>query len=133
MLREVMAVIRSGKWKATSEALRQAGFLAMTRQRVYGRGRQKGLRYGQAGSPSAGSGQAPSGGIPVLPKWMLTLVVEDAQVDALVQAITAANRTGEIGDGKIFISSIGGALRLSDLQQGAAALDQTLPKTEVLS
>lgn len=118
MLREVTAIIRSGKWKATSEALRQAGFPAMTRRRVYGRGRQKGLRYG--GDPS-------SGGIPVLPKWMLTLVVEDARVDALVQAITAANRTGEIGDGKIFISSIGGVLRLSDLQQGAAALSQSLP------
>lgn len=124
MLREITVVIRSGKWKATSEALRQAGFLAMTRQRVYGRGRQKGLRYGT---------DPLSGGIPVLPKWMLTLFVEDAQVDAAVQAIVAANRTGVIGDGKVFISSVAGVTRLSDMQVGAAALDQTLPKTEVHS
>jgi nitrogen regulatory protein P-II 1 len=121
MLRELTAIIRSGKWKATSEALREAGFLAMTRQRVYGRGRQKGLRYGT---------EPNSGGIPVLPKWMLSLFVEDAQVDAAVQAICAANRTGVIGDGKIFISSVAGVTRLSDLQSGAAALDQTLPSIQ---
>jgi nitrogen regulatory protein PII len=126
MLREVTAIIRSGKWKATSEALREAGFLAMTRQRVYGRGRQKGLRYGS---------EPGSGGIPVLPKWMLTLVVEDAQVDAVLKAITEANRTGVIGDGKVFISSVAGALRLSDLEMGVEAVVQTLPNkpTEVLS
>jgi nitrogen regulatory protein PII 2 len=118
MLRELTAIIRSSKWKATTEALRAAGFVAMTRQRVYGRGRQKGLRYGT--DPSAG-------GIPVLPKWMLTLVVEDAQVDAAIAAMVAANRTGEIGDGKIFVSNMGGALRLSDLEKDAAALDQKLP------
>lgn len=122
MLREVTAIVRSSKWKATAEALRDAGFVAMTRQRVYGRGRQKGLRY-----PSAGSGQA-GAGIPVLPKWMLTLMVEDFQVDAAVAALVSANRTGEIGDGKIFISVLGNALRLSDRQEGAEALNTLLPQ-----
>ena len=126
MLRELTAVIRSNKWKATAEALREAGFPALTRQRVYGRGRQKGLRYPstelRAGSTSD------SGGIPVLPKWMLTLVVEDSQVDRAMAALIAANRTGEIGDGKVFVSILGGALRLSDMQTDAGALDVSLPK-----
>ena len=81
MLRELTAIIRSNKWKATAEALRNAGFPALTRQRVYGRGRQKGLRYGT--EPGAG-------GIPVLPKWMLTLVVEDEQVDAALSTTFAS-------------------------------------------
>ncbi len=119
MLREVSAIIRSSRWKATLEALRAAGFPAITRQRVYGRGRQRGLRYGT---------EPGSGGIPVLPKWMLTLVLEDAQVDLAVAAIVAANRTGEIGDGKIFVSQLGGALRLSDLKLNAEALDLSLPE-----
>ncbi len=118
MLRELTAVIRSNKWKSTAEALREAGFPALTRQRVYGRGRQKGLRY---------TTETGVGGIPVLPKWMLTLVVEDSQVDRALAALVAANRSGEIGDGKVFVSIVGGALRLSDLQTDAAALDVTLP------
>jgi nitrogen regulatory protein PII 2 len=119
MLRELTAIIRSNKWKATAEALRNAGFPAMTRQRVYGRGRQKGLRYGT--EPGAG-------GIPVLPKWMLTLVVEDEQVDAALAALVAANRSGEIGDGKVFVGKLSGALRLSDLVMNSDAVDVTLPQ-----
>jgi nitrogen regulatory protein PII 2 len=119
MLRELTAIVRSNKWKATAEALRNAGFPAMTRQRVYGRGRQKGLRYGT--EPGAG-------GIPVLPKWMLTLVVEDEQVDAALAALVAANRSGEIGDGKVFVGKLSGALRLSDLVMNSDAVDVTLPQ-----
>jgi nitrogen regulatory protein PII 2 len=123
MLRELTAIIRSSRWRATAEALRSAGFPALTRQRVYGRGRQKGLRYGT---------EPNSGGIPVLPKWMLTLWLEDAQVDAAIATIVSANRTGEIGDGKIFVSQVGGVLRLSDLKLNADALDLSLPeKVEV--
>ncbi|HXC65270.1 MAG TPA: P-II family nitrogen regulator [bacterium] len=116
-LREINAIIRTSRWKATLEALRQAGFSAVTRQRVYGRGRQRGLRYAPAedGSPAGA-------GIPVLPKWLLTLVLEDHDVDAAVAAIIAANRTGSIGDGKIFISRIDQTLRLSTLETNAQAL-----------
>ena len=116
-LREINAIIRTSRWKATLEALRLAGFSAVTRQRVYGRGRQRGLRYAPAedGSPAGA-------GIPVLPKWLLTLVLEDHDVDAAVAAIINANRTGSIGDGKIFISRIEQTLRLSTLETNAQAL-----------
>jgi len=115
MLREITAIIRANKWKPTAEALFDAGFPALTRQRVFGRGRQKGLRY------SSDSGR--TGGIAALPKWMLTLVVEDAQVDAALAAITKANRSGMIGDGKVFITRLERVLRLSDDAEGVAALD----------
>lgn len=115
MLREITAIIRANRWKPTVEALFDAGFPALTRQRVFGRGRQKGLRY------SAGTGR--QGGIAALPKWMLTLMVEDAQVDAALAAIIRANRSGMIGDGKVFITRLGQVLRLSDGAEGAEALD----------
>ncbi|HTB21834.1 MAG TPA: P-II family nitrogen regulator [bacterium] len=114
MLREITAIIRANRWKPTAEALWEAGFPALTRQRVFGRGRQKGLRY--SGDPGSSSG------IGVLPKWMLTLVVEDARVDAALAAICKANRSGMIGDGKIFITRLDQVTRLSDGAEDAAAL-----------
>ena len=60
---------------------------------------------------------------------MLTLVIEDSQVDQALAALVAANRSGEIGDGKVFVSTLGGALRLSDLKTDAEALDVSLPQT----
>jgi nitrogen regulatory protein PII len=118
MLREIIAVVRAGKWKDTADALSAAGFPALTRQRVFGRGRQRGLRY--SSDPS-------QGGIPVLPKWMLTLLVEDSQVDAALEAILQANRSGSIGDGKVFITRLDDVLRLNDGAAGSVALETDRP------
>jgi nitrogen regulatory protein PII 2 len=106
LLKEVIAVIRPGKWSATLLKLDEAGFPAFTRHRVYGRGKQKGLEYG-----AALEGTKP-GAIPLLPKWMIHLIVEDFEVQKAVDIIVASNRTGEIGDGKIFVCPLAGAVRV---------------------
>lgn len=103
MLKEVVAVIRSGKWPDTLARLEEAGVAAYTRYRVYGRGKQRGLRYGGGETES---------GIVFLPKWLLFLVVEDSRVDSVIRALVDANRTGEIGDGKIFVCPIAGCVRI---------------------
>ena len=104
MIKEIVAIIRAGKWPDTLVKLNEIGIVGFTRHRVYGRGKQRGLRYGAEGEENKG--------ISFLPKWMVTVVVEDAKVDAVVEAIEKSNRTGEIGDGKIFVCPVSGSIRI---------------------
>lgn len=110
-MKEITCLLRSSKWNATARELREAGFFAMTRHRASGRGKQKGLQ--------GGSGE---GGVRLLPKWLLIMVVQDDQVKAAVDALTRANRTGSIGDGKIFISKVTETVRVSTDEFGYPAL-----------
>jgi nitrogen regulatory protein PII 2 len=111
-MKELTAIIRSGRWPDTIKRLNEAGFYAVTRQRAYGRGKQKGLRYGPEDS----------GGIMELPKWILSLIVEEADVDKAVAALMAGNKTGEIGDGKIFVCPVLEAVRIRTDEKGSLAL-----------
>lgn len=114
MMKEITAIIRPSKWPETLQKLGEAGILGLTRQRIYGRGKQKGLRYSEA--------EGGLEGISFLPKWMVTLVVEDEQVDRILAAIISANRTGEIGDGKIFIGSLSEVVRVRTNENEELAL-----------
>ncbi len=104
MMKEIMAVIRPGKWAETLVKLEAIGIAGFTRQRVYGRGKQRGLRYSGEGDETQG--------ISFLPKWMVTIVVVDSKVDSVVEALMSSNRTGEIGDGKIFICTVSDSVRI---------------------
>lgn len=115
MIREVIAIIRTGKWAETLVKLEEAGAIGFTRQRVFGRGKQKGLRYNANGEENKG--------ISFLPKWMVTIVVEDSKVAAVVEALLKANRTGEIGDGKIFIGSVAESVRVRTNERDEFALN----------
>jgi nitrogen regulatory protein PII 2 len=114
MIKEVVAVIRSGKFAETLVKLEAAGINGFSRQRVYGRGKQRGLRY----SGKAGEDQ----GIGFLPKWMVTVAVEESKVASVVEALTEANRTGEIGDGKVFICPVSECVRVRTNESGEQAL-----------
>ena len=114
-MKEIIAVIRTGKWPETLVKLEAAGVVGFTRQRVYGRGKQKGLRYTADGEENKG--------ISFLPKWMVTVVVEDSKVDAVVEAILAANRTGEIGDGKVFVCPVADSVRIRTNESSEYALN----------
>ena len=103
-MKEITALIRPGKWPETFKRLESIGITGFTRQRVYGRGKQKGLQY------SAGSDE--DRGISFLPKWMLTVVIEDSKVNPVVETLLETNQTGNIGDGKIFICSISESIRI---------------------
>jgi nitrogen regulatory protein PII 2 len=115
-LKEVVAVIRPQRWTATKLRVQRLRLQAFTQQRVLGRGRERGLRY----LPRKGA--APETAVRYLPKRMISWVVEEAQVEPLVAAIIEANRTGHIGDGKIFVLPIEGAVRVRTGDRGAEAL-----------
>lgn len=115
MIKEIIAVIRPGKWAETLVKLEEVGVIGFTRQRVYGRGKQRGLRYGSEGDENRG--------ISFLPKWMVTIVVEDSKVDAVLDALMKSNRTGEIGDGKVFICSVTDSIRIRTNESEEFALN----------
>lgn len=96
-MKEIIAIIRPGKWQKTKEILQEEGFTAFTAVMVYGRGKEKGLHYLTSG------GQA---GISYLPKRMVIIIVESERVEPLVKLLIETNSTGEIGDGKIFVCAI---------------------------
>ena len=104
MIKEVIAIIRLGKWAETLARLEEVGVIGFTRERVYGRGKQWGMHYeGEKHTDT---------GFRLLPKWMVTMVVESTKVNAVVEIIMQTNRTGEIGDGKIFICPVLDSIRI---------------------
>ena len=114
-MKEIIAIIRPRQWQNTLEKLSAAGFDAFTRQRAFGRGKQMGLRYRSANGEEGGD-------ITFLPKWMVTLVVEDQQVDQVVDILQAANRTGDIGDGRIFVCPLEDIVRIRTNENGPLAI-----------
>ena len=115
-MKEVIAIIRPQRWSHTKLALQPLGVHAFTHARVLGRGRERGLRY----LPRAGA--ASGMGVRYLPKRMISWMVEDAQVAPLVQALIEANRTGQVGDGKIFVLPVDDAVRIRTQERGIEAL-----------
>ncbi|MFM7103660.1 MAG: P-II family nitrogen regulator, partial [Verrucomicrobiota bacterium] len=94
-------------------ALQEVGIQGMTVAEVKGFGRQKGHTEVYRGAEYT---------VDFLPKLKLELVVADAALDSAVQAIIKAAKTGKIGDGKIFVSSIDEAIRIRTEERGEAAV-----------
>ena len=115
-LKELIAIIRPGRAKLTKQKLAEKSFVAYTEERVLGRGKQKGVQYGPKGSPNGKEG------ISFLPKRMLTLFINDEDVETVVNILIEANKTGEIGDGKIFVGSAEEAVRIRTDERSRAAL-----------
>jgi len=127
-VKEICAIIRRDKLPATKEALAEAGFPSLTIQSVEGRGKQRGDLFGGCDpddycqmessvklrpTPSeyALEHSLPKAAL-FVPKRMLTMVVPDEAVAPVVDAILAVNSTGQIGDGRIFVSPIEAATRI---------------------
>jgi nitrogen regulatory protein P-II 1 len=102
-LKKVEAIIRPFKLDEVKIALVNAGIVGMTVSEVRGFGRQKGQTERYRGSEYT---------VEFLQKLKLEIVVEDDQVDLVVDKIVSAARTGEIGDGKIFISPVDEIIRI---------------------
>jgi nitrogen regulatory protein P-II 2 len=102
-MKKVEAIIRPFKLEDVKLALVNAGIVGMTVSEVRGFGRQKGQVERYRGSEFT---------VEFLQKLKLEIVVDDDRVDTVVSAIQDAARTGEIGDGKIFISSIDSVIRI---------------------
>lgn len=102
-MKKVEAIIRPFKLDSVKIALVNAGIVGMTVSEVRGFGKQKGQTERYRGSEYT---------VEFLQKLKLEIVVEDSQVDMVVDKVIAAARTGEIGDGKIFISPVDDIIRI---------------------
>jgi nitrogen regulatory protein PII len=111
-MKKVEAIIRPFKLEDVKIALVNAGIVGMTVSEVRGFGRQKGQVERYRGSEFT---------VEFLQKLKLEIVVDDDKVDTVVVAIQDAARTGEIGDGKIFVSTIDSVIRIrtGDRDSGA--------------
>ncbi|MGV2831362.1 P-II family nitrogen regulator [Myxosarcina sp. GI1(2024)] len=102
-MKKIEAIIRPFKLDEVKIALVNAGVVGMTVSEVRGFGRQKGQTERYRGSEYT---------VEFLQKLKLEIVIEDAQVDMVVDKIIAAARTGEIGDGKIFVHPVDQIVRI---------------------
>jgi nitrogen regulatory protein P-II 2 len=109
----VMAVIKPFKLDQVRDALTSIGVHGMTVTEVKGYGRQKGHTEIYRGAEYA---------VSFLPKIKIEVAVPSDQVNKTVEAISTAAKTGEIGDGKIFILGLGSAVRIRTGETDAAAL-----------
>ncbi|RMF20466.1 MAG: P-II family nitrogen regulator [Cyanobacteria bacterium J083] len=102
-MKKIEAIIRPFKLDEVKIALVNAGVVGMTVSEVRGFGRQKGQTERYRGSEYT---------VEFLQKLKVEIVVEDSQVDLVVDKIISAARTGEIGDGKIFVYGIDQVIRI---------------------
>ena len=111
-MKKIEAIIRPFKLEDVKVALVNAGIIGMTVSEVRGFGRQKGQVERYRGSEFT---------VEFLQKLKVEVVVDNEKVDSVINAIAEAAKTGEIGDGKIFISQVDSVLRIrtGDLDKDA--------------
>jgi len=109
----IMAVIKPFKLDEVRDALTAIGVHGMTVTEVKGYGRQRGHTEIYRGAEYA---------VSFLPKIKIEVAVSNEQVDGVVEAITAAAKTGQIGDGKIFVLELGHATRIRTGETDESAL-----------
>lgn len=112
-MKHVMAIIKPFKLDAVREALSALGIEGMTVSEVKGFGRQKGQTEIYRGAEYA---------VNFVPKVKLEIAVEDSLADQLIDTIRETAQTGNIGDGKIFVSDVSSAVRIRTGETGADAL-----------
>ncbi len=112
-MKKVEAIIRPFKLDEVKIALVNAGIVGMTVSEVRGFGRQKGQTERYRGSEYT---------VEFLQKLKIEIVVEDDQVDMVVDKIIVAARTGEIGDGKIFITPVSSIIRIRTGEKNQEAI-----------
>jgi nitrogen regulatory protein PII len=112
-MKRIEAVIKPFKLEEVKDALHDVGIEGMTVSEVKGFGRQKGHTEIYRGSEYT---------VDFLPKIKIELVVSDAKLAEATQAIVKAAKTGKIGDGKIFISTVDEAIRIRTEEKGDAAV-----------
>jgi nitrogen regulatory protein P-II 1 len=112
-MKKIEAIIQPFKLEEVKEALKAIGIDGMTITEVRGHGRQKGHKEVYRGQEY---------NVDLLPKVKMEMVVADARSDEVIKTLTAAARTGKIGDGKVFIYNVAEAVRIRNDDRGEAAL-----------
>ncbi|KGP76163.1 nitrogen regulatory protein [Desulfosporosinus sp. Tol-M] len=126
-MKEIMTVIRRHQVPATKKAFEAAGFPALTIQSVEGRGKQGGIGGWAAEidpelNHMLDEGMADDVRFNWIPKRMLTIVVQDDQVEEVIEVIIKANQTGHMGDGKIFVIPLKEVVRIRTGETGSRAV-----------
>ncbi len=112
-MKKIEAIIKPFKLDEVKEALQEAGVQGLSVIEVKGFGRQKGHTELYRGAEYV---------VDFLPKVKIEVVLPDAQVEAAIEAIIGAAKTDKIGDGKIFVSDVGQAIRIRTGETGEDAL-----------
>ncbi len=112
-MKKIEAIVRPHRVEEVREALQEHGLHGMTITEVKGMGRQKGHKEVYRGSEYQ---------IDFLPKVKLEVVVPDRALESAISCIIKAAKTGEVGDGKLFISTIDEVIRVRTEEVGESAL-----------
>src|SRR3977135_538464 len=112
-MKKIESIIQPFKLDAVKDALEGLGIDGMTITEVRGHGRQKGHKEVYRGQEY---------NVDLLPKVKIELVVATARADQTVKPLTAAARSGKIGDGKVFVFDVSEAIRIRNDDRGDAAL-----------
>lgn len=112
-MKKIEAIIRHFKLEDVKNAVNAKGIQGMTVSEVRGFGRQKGHKEMFRGAEYT---------VDFLPKVKVELIVNDTQVDSIIDAIVGAAKTGNVGDGKIFVTEVVRAVRIRTGESDDAAL-----------
>jgi nitrogen regulatory protein P-II 1 len=113
VMKKIEAIIKPFKLDEVKEALHEIGLQGMTVTETKGFGRQKGHTELYRGAEYV---------VDFLPKVKIEIVMDDSLVDRAIEAITQAARTGRIGDGKIFVSTVDEVIRIRTGEKGRDAV-----------
>jgi nitrogen regulatory protein P-II 1 len=112
-MKKIEAIIQPFKLDEVKEALKAIGIDGMTITEVRGHGRQKGHKEVYRGQEY---------NVDLLPKVKLEMVVPSSRAEEVLRSLTAAARTGKIGDGKVFVYEVAEAIRIRNDDRGESAL-----------
>lgn len=112
-MKRIIAVIRQEKFEDVKRALLAADVEGMNVSEVKGRGRQLGIKESYRGSSYC---------IDLIPKTRIELIVNDEELEPILKVIEENARTGEVGDGKIFVSDVMEVIRIRTGERGSKAV-----------
>jgi nitrogen regulatory protein P-II 1 len=112
-MKKIEAILRHHKLEEVKDALSGAGVTGMTITEVRGFGRQKGHTEVYRGTEYT---------VDFVPKVKLEIVIDDAKLQTVINTIVKAAQTGQVGDGKIFVSELSDVVRIRTAETGSSAL-----------
>jgi nitrogen regulatory protein P-II 1 len=111
-MKKIEAIIRPGVLRKVLDGLKEIGYPGVTVTNVQGHGKQKGITESYRGQNVEG----------LLPKLMIMVVVDETKTSQVLEVINEASRTGEMGDGKIFVSTVEEVFRIRTGEKGLEAV-----------
>ena len=112
-MKKIEAIVQPFRMEEVKEALKRIGIDGITISEVRGHGRQKGHKEVYRGQEY---------NVDLLPKVKFEVVIADARLDEVLETITAAARSGKIGDGKIFVFDVAEVIRIRNGDRGELAI-----------